>query len=472
MSAVSPTATAATGRAGSPISPQLVALCFGNFIIGTGALIVPGMLPSLAEGLGVSLPQAGQLITVFAVTVALTAPLLSGLTSRFDRRNLIVAVQLLYFAGHAAAALVSTHGAMLVVRAVTSVSAGLYVAQAAATAALLSPSEHRGRAMAFVFLGWSIAAVVGLPLGAYVGASIGWRMGFALVAAGSLASALWLRWVLPDGLFVKPMDRAMWGQLFRHPAILPAVGVTALSASAQFVLFAYFVSAAHTLVNASAGQVSLLIACYGATGVAGNAVCGSLCDRYGPGRIVLLTVAVMLAAQFIWPWSPGSMAVLALAMAVMGLGGFASNSAQQVRLAALSPALAPVSVAFNSSAIYVGQAAGTSVASGVLAHQNAGAGGVLLGVVVALLSIAAAGLVRLPVRRSSLVFICTLMFLAAALGLSLLVGNMAQAGGEASATAGYVALSWGGGVMLASGLALSWLASRRALLGAGQQAGR
>ena len=134
------------------MSHRLIALCFGNFIIGTGTLIVPGMLPALAEGLGVSIPVAGQLITAFAVTIAVTAPVLSGLTTRFDRRNLIVAVQLLYFFGHLAAALVTSHSQLMVVRAVSSISSGLYVAQAAAIATLLSPPEQRGRAIAFVML--------------------------------------------------------------------------------------------------------------------------------------------------------------------------------------------------------------------------------------------------------------------------------------------------------------------------------
>jgi len=349
------------------MSPRLIALCFGNFIIGTGALIVPGMLPALAEGLGVSLPVAGQLITVFAVTIALTAPLLSGLTSRFDRRALIVGVQLLYFAGLLAAAFVSSHAQLMVVRSVTSISAGLYVAQAAAIATLLAPPEQRGRAMAFVFLGWSIAAVLGLPLGAWVGAVIGWRTGFAIVAVGALASAVWLWFALPAGLHVSAMNLAMWRQLFRHPAVLPVASVTIFFAGAQFVIFAYFVPAAQILVGASPTQVSLLIACYGVTGVIGNAISGRLCDRYGASLVVMATLALMLIAQLIWPWTQGLMWVMALSMLVMGAGGFAGNTAQQVRLATLSPALAPVSIAFNSSAIYIGQALGTSIAGGLIA---------------------------------------------------------------------------------------------------------
>ena len=116
---------------------SLVALCFGNFIIGTGTLIVPGMLPALADGLGVTLPVAGQLVSAFAFTVCLSAPLLAGATSRFDRRKLLVSMQLLFVAGHLAAALLSAFAPLLVARVLTSFGAALFTAQAAATAALL-----------------------------------------------------------------------------------------------------------------------------------------------------------------------------------------------------------------------------------------------------------------------------------------------------------------------------------------------
>ena len=113
---------------------SLIALCFGNFIIGTGTLVVPGMLPALSEGLQVSVPVAGQLVSAFAFTVCLSAPLLAGATSRYDRRKLLVSMQLLYVVGHLAAAALSAFLPLLLVRVGTSFGAALFTAQAAATA--------------------------------------------------------------------------------------------------------------------------------------------------------------------------------------------------------------------------------------------------------------------------------------------------------------------------------------------------
>src|SRR5260221_3151785 len=206
-----------------PVNKSLVALCFGNFIIGTGALIVRGMLRVLAEGLQVTLPVAAQLITAFALTVCISAPLLAGATSRFDRRKLLASMQLLYVAGHLAAALLSSFAPLLAVRVVTSFGAALFTAQAAATAALLVPPEKRGRAIAFVFIGWSLASVIGVSLGAYVGATLGWRAGFLLVAAlsclGTAAAWLWL----PAGLKGQPVDRRMLRRILSHPVLLSVI---------------------------------------------------------------------------------------------------------------------------------------------------------------------------------------------------------------------------------------------------------
>ena len=349
---------------------QLLALCFGNFIIGTGTMIVPGMLPALAEGLNVSLPVAGQLVTVFAISIGITAPILSGATSRYDRRLLLVAIMLLYFVGHLVSAWVSSHTVMMVVRGITAISAGLYVAQAASAAALLVPSEDRGRTMAFVFLGWSIAAVFGLPAGAYVGATLGWRTGFELVAAGCLISAIWLWFALPSGLRVTPIDRAMWGRLFRHPSVLLVASVTIFITAGQFVIFPYFVAGAIALVQATPLKVSILLATYGVFGLAGNLVSGRLCDRLGAQRVVMGMLVFLMASQFIWTSSQGVYMLMALSMAVLGIGSFSSNSSQQVRLATLAPELASVTIAFNSSAVYIGQAVGTSVASVILARMS------------------------------------------------------------------------------------------------------
>jgi len=306
--------------------------------------------------------------------VCFGAPLLAGATSRYDRRNLLAATQLLFALGHLAAAFVSSFGPMAVARVISSAGAAIFTAQAAATAALLVPQQERGRAIASVFLGWTLAGVVGLPLGAYIGASWGWRAGFLLVAAGAAlaAAAVWL--LVPAGVRVPPVDRAMWRAIFSNPALVSVFAVTALLMSAAFGLYSYLVPALHALLDASPAAISLLLALFGAMGIVGNVLALRFIDRLGAGTVVLAGLLAVLTGHLLWPWSDGAILVVASTLVAWGLGGFAIVSAQQARLAALAPAQAPGSIALNSSAVYLGQAVGSAAGALVISHVPGSAG--------------------------------------------------------------------------------------------------
>ena len=349
------------------MNPRLLVLCFGNFIIGTGTLIVPGMLPALARGLGVTVPVAAQLITAFALTVCITAPPLAALTARFDRRFLLVSVQLLFAAGHIASAFATDLHELLVLRVLSSVGAALFTAQAASTAALLVPEQRRGGAIAFVFVGWSIASVVGMPLGAYVSEKVGWPAGFMIVGIGALVAASAVQFTIPRGLMIAPIGRAMWASLFRNRRLMLAVAVTAIQAAAQFTVLSFLVPSFKTLFNASPETISILLVSFGVTGVAGNIIGARMVDRIGAAKVTLLGLISMLASHVIWLFVPGSWWLLAVFLLLWGIGCFSTNSAQQARLVMLSPPHAPVSVAMNSSAMYFGQAVGTAAGAAILA---------------------------------------------------------------------------------------------------------
>jgi predicted MFS family arabinose efflux permease len=379
---------------------SLVALCLGNFIIGTGTLIVPGMLPALAEGLEVTLPVAGQLISAFAFTVCISAPLLAGATSRYDRRKLLVAMQLLYVAGHVAAALLSDFLPMLLARVVTSFGAALFTAQAAATAALLVPPEKRGRAIAFVFLGWAISSVIGVALGAYVAAKLGWRYGFLLVAAGAVIAAFGVWRYVPAGLRVTPVDGRMWRAILGNRTLLAVVGVTFLISAPQFVILAYIVPATLAFVAVAPEALSIILAGFGAVGVLGNVLSARFVDRLGAQNVVLAATVSMLFAHLLWPWSAGSLALFLVVLFFWGIGTFAANSAQQARLAALAPQQVSVSVALNSSALYLGQAFGPAIGGLVLARVEGVAAYQALVAVSVPLFIAAIAVSVLTARRA------------------------------------------------------------------------
>jgi predicted MFS family arabinose efflux permease len=353
-------------------APQgaLWALLAGNFVIGTGVMVVPGTLNEISASLSVTVATAGQLITAAAVVMCLGAPLLAAVVAGWDRRQLLALTLLWYAAGHALAALMPSFGALLPVRMLTVVAPAIFTPQAAACAGMLVPPEHRGRAVTFVFLGWSMASVLGLPIGALIGGHLGWRMAFMAVAMLSIVSAASIWLTLPTGIRPAALTAAAWSRVLRSPVLMGIVSVTALQGAGQFVLFSYFGPILKQSFGADATTLSLMWALFGAFGMVGNMAVSRFIDRVGAGRMVLLTTSLIALSLLLWPFA-GTLAWLAVVLMPWGLGCFAANSAQQARLVGLAPALAPGSVALNSSGIYIGQAVGAAVGGWLLAHDAA-----------------------------------------------------------------------------------------------------
>jgi predicted MFS family arabinose efflux permease len=237
-----------------------------------------------------------------------------------------------------------------------------------------------------VFLGFSVGNIAGLPLGTWVGAQFGWRTTMAAVAALALIVMLWARFALPAKLAVAPLDRRAWGEIARHRVLVATILVTVLSGAAQFVLFAYIAPAMHA-IGATPAVLGLSFMWFGIFGFVGNVIGARTIDRLGPPRVVLIALGLILAAFVLWPVAQRSIAATFAVLALWGLGCFAANSAQQVRLVGLSLRLAPASVAFNSSAIYLGQALGAVF--GALVISQVGLGGLsYAGLVVMIAAIA------------------------------------------------------------------------------------
>jgi len=348
----------------------LWALLVGNFVIGTGVMVVPGTLNEISASLAISVATAGQLITAAAAVMCIGAPLLAAAVAGWDRRQLLALTLLWYAAGHALAALMPSFGALLPVRMLTVIAPAIFTPQAAACAGLLVPPEQRGRAVTFVFLGWSMASVLGLPIGALIGGHLGWRMAFVAVALLSVVSAASIWLTLPAGIRPAALTAAAWSRVLRSPVLMGIVAVTALQGAGQFVLFSYFGPILKQSFGADATTLSVMWALFGACGLIGNMVVSRFIDRVGAGRMVLVTTSLIALSLLLWP-TASTLAWLAVLLVPWGLGCFATNSAQQARLVGLAPALAPGSVALNSSGIYTGQAVGAALGGWLLAHDAA-----------------------------------------------------------------------------------------------------
>ena len=372
-------------------------LLFGNFVIGSGVMAVAGTLNEISASLDVSVAAAGQLISAGAVLMCIGAPLFAALVAGWDRRRLLALSMAWYALLHAACALAPDFTWLLVLRVLALVPPAIFTPQAAASVGVLVPPEQRGRAITFIFLGWSLASVLGMPISAYVGGTLGWRSAFALVAVLAVASAVWVWRAVPDGVKPPALSLAAWQETFRSKALMAGIAVTVLSSAGQFTQFSYFAPYFKETLAMSPGALSLYFLVFGVFGLLGNIVMSRSIDRIGASRSVMIGLVLMVVSLAAFPL--GTSLLLACLVSVpWALGCFSSNSAQQARLVAIAPALASATVALNSSAMYAGQAIGAAtggwmITRGGLASLHWAA---LLGV---LASVAASALATWYTRR-------------------------------------------------------------------------
>ena len=338
---------------------SLWALLFGNFVIGTGIMVVPGTLNDISQSLGISIASAGQLISASALLVCLGAPIFATLIGNWDRRRLLTLCMVWYGVLLTLCATMPSFATLLPLRVLAVIPAAIFTPQAAACVGLLVTPAQRGRAITLVFLGWSVASVLGMPLASLIGGTLGWRAAFVLIGLLAFASALWVWRAMPNGITPPALSRESWAATFRSKALMLSIAVTVLYSAGQFVLFAYFAPYFKMTLKVTPTQLSLLFAWFGAFGFIGNMLASRYIDRMGPARTVLVCVGSMALSLLVWPLGT-SVVLAALVCVPWALGCFSSNSAQQARLVSLFPALAGGSIALNTSAMYAGQAMGAA----------------------------------------------------------------------------------------------------------------
>jgi len=255
------------------------------------------------------------------------------------------------------------------VRALCMLAAAVFTPQAAAAIGHMAAPEQRGRAITFVFLGWSLASVLGMPIAAWLGETFGWRVAFGAIALLALLAAAWVYAAMPDGVKPPPLSLRAWHEAFTHPVLMAIVVVTALQSAGQFTLFSYFAPYYRLVLQATPAQISLLFAWFGAFGLIGNVLLTRHIDRVGAGRAVAVTMASIALALLAWPLATGFIG-MAVVLVPWALGCFATNSGQQARLGLAAPALAPALMALNTSAIYLGQALGAASGGWMVAHDG------------------------------------------------------------------------------------------------------
>jgi predicted MFS family arabinose efflux permease len=382
------------------MNKRLWALASGSVAMGTGSLVVAGVLAPIATDLGVSTGLAGQLVTAYALAFALGAPLLASALGRMCRRRVLLLGLALFTAGSALGAVAPSFGWLVASRVLAGVGAALFTPNATVVAATLVPAEQRGRAIATVFGGFTIASVFGVPLGTWLGLHLGWRPTLALSALLGVLAWVLVAWQVRGRITVPPANLRSWLAIARDPQALAILATTGVAIAGTYAVFSYVGPYLAARAGATPDQTALWLMLFGAAGTAGTWLTGRHVDRVGPARMAAANLGLVVLGLLLLTTHASGTAVVLLGLLLWGGGVFAVNAAQQARLVAHAPQLSGALLPANASVLYLGQAAGGGLggwwlanASGQAAqvaaalHQLAawGAGLVVLALVISLL---------------------------------------------------------------------------------------
>lgn len=341
-------------------SLALFALAVGAFAIGTTEFSPMGLLPVIAEGVQVSIPTAGMLVSAYAIGVMLGAPVMTLLFSRWGRRKALVALMLIFTVGNLLSALAPGYTSLLLSRLITSLNHGAFFGIGAVVAASVVPKDKQASAIAAMFMGLTVANIGGVPVATWVGQQLGWRLAFGGTAVLGLITmaALWL--ALPAGeAGPRPNVRRELAVLVQ-PSVLLAMGTTVLGSGAMFALYTYVAPVLTELTQASPGFVALALVLIGVGFTLGNSLGGRLADWSLDGA-TLLILATLALTMAVLPLLLTTQLGAAIGLVVWGAAAFGIVPPVQMRVmqaAAQAPSLAS---SVNVGAFNLGNALGAAL---------------------------------------------------------------------------------------------------------------
>ena len=256
--------------------------------------------------------------------------------------------------------------------------------QAASAIGLFIPQQHRAGSVAFIFLGWSVALAIGVPLVSLLGAHFGWSATYLALSGASAVAMILVFATVPAGLETPPLSVAAWKAVFSNRKVQLLLAVTCIFLAGQFTEYPFVAAHLKSAAGAGASTIAILFAVYGFAGVIGAMIAASVIDRFGGPRTTRVSLALAIFGMSIWSLSGASLVLAGLGLVLWGAGASPAIAAQQARLIAADPNAA-ATVALNTSLLYAGQAIGTSLGGWTLASGHADRSGL---VAVALIVIA------------------------------------------------------------------------------------
>jgi predicted MFS family arabinose efflux permease len=351
-------------------------LALGTFAVGTEGLAVAGILPEMSTGLHVTVAAAGQLVTVFAVAYALGAPFLAVYGSRIAPKHQLVGGLGLFAVGNILAALTPSYGLMVVVRVLMALSAAAFVPEASAAGSALAPPESRGKALAVVWGGFTVATVSGVPLATFIAGASSWRWTFVFIAALAAIAAVGITAFVPSVQKASTVKASDFLRVLRNPIVVGVVIVGLLMQSGQFLVYTYIAPVTRLIIGGGNRTVTVALLVFGVAAIAGNILGGMGTDKLGPRRMVRGSLTVFTAAYVALgvlgglAHSPLTIILAGLTTTAWGLSSWAFVPPQQAQLIGAAPDESAVALSFNIFALEAGIAIGSGLGGVILSDKH------------------------------------------------------------------------------------------------------
>lgn len=348
------------------LNPPLLALAAGAFGIGVTEFAPMGLLPVIANDLGVSIPAAGLLVSAYALGVLIGAPLMTLTTGRVPRRTLLIGLAAIFTLGNLLSAVAEGYGMLLAARILTSLNHGAFFGVGSIVAASLVPPERRAAAVAAMFMGLTIANVVGVPLATWAGEHLGWRASFWGIAGLGVVTMAALRLTLPAMPAPASGNIADELRVLTRGPVLAALGLTVIGSSAMFTVFTYIAPILQTQTHASLAFVTAMLVTYGVGLTVGNWLGGKFADK-SVDRTLIVTLgslsAILIAFALLMPFH----VPVAILVFLWGVASFALVPPLQVRVMAAAADAPNLASSVNIGAFNLGNAIGAALGGAVIA---------------------------------------------------------------------------------------------------------
>ncbi|MFC6486604.1 MFS transporter [Nitratireductor sp. GCM10026969] len=338
----------------SPGLGRVTVLALGVFAVGTGEFVLAGLLPLLMESFTISAAKAGQIVTVFAMTCAIAAPLLTTLTASWPRRAVLVVATVIYLIGSAGTALASTYAQVLLAQIIAAAGVGMFIPNASVTAAALVPQKFQGRAIAIVVTGFTAAVSLGAPFGTALGGFAGWRTTMWFTAALALPGLLGVLALVPRHVPIEtPETLAERLRPLVDRRVMAVMATTLIGFTAVFIPYTYVGVIFAPATAGSSVALAVLMFTLGVVGAIGNFGAGFLADRIGGARVVAIALIWLAVSTVILPWTTTQYGAAVAMIAFYALAAFAITTPQQHRLMSLRPDAAAVLISLNQAVLYL-----------------------------------------------------------------------------------------------------------------------